>query len=333
MASLRIKINYKIVFLLTTCCVFLTLFGRDFYYRKFVIELDYSRIYVKANFTNLNQHIHVTKLLSDFSCSKNPIKLLVVVISNVSSFQSRDTIRKTWGKRLKSHTTNDFRTFFAVAKTADEATQEKLNKEIAKYGDVIQGDFYEGYYELPRKTELVFEWAYKHCEFDYLLKADDDVYINLLVLFQILNHPDTPKTKLYAGRKHVKANVFREGKLKITFQEYGTKNYPDFVSGGSAIFSRDVIAGIIPYFHKTLFRLEDVHTGMLMMNAGVVARHIPSVRMFEKNCDYKNTSLAHHSEIHTKRRSCVLKLFYSMLAENVESSFVRTHYIDAMNDY
>lgn len=38
--------------------------------------MDYSNIYVKANLTNLNQDIHVTKLLSKFSCSKKSIKLL-----------------------------------------------------------------------------------------------------------------------------------------------------------------------------------------------------------------------------------------------------------------
>ncbi|XP_057295343.1 beta-1,3-galactosyltransferase 5-like [Hydractinia symbiolongicarpus] len=332
MTKSRIKINYKVVILLTLCCIFFIFLGSEIYFNKFVIELDYSRIYVKANLSNLNQDIHVTKLLSKFSCSKKPIKLLVVVISNVMYFQRRDTIRKTWGKRLDLHTTNDFRTFFAVAKTTDETTQEKLENEIATYGDVIQGDFYEDYYKLPRKTELVFEWAYKHCEFDYLLKADDDVYVNLMILFQFLDHPDTPKTKLYAGRQHVKTNVFREGKLKVTFEEYGTKNYPDFCSGGSAILSRDVVGSIIPYFQKNPFRLEDVYTGMLMMNAGVVSRHVPSVRMFEKNCDYQNTTLAHHSEIHTKKRSCLLKLFYSMLAQNVESAFIRTHYINVMDD-
>ena len=47
---------------------------------------------------------------------------------------------------------------------------------------------------------MMIEWAYKYCDFQYLLKTDDDVFVNLPNLYKLLDSKDTQHTRLYLGR-------------------------------------------------------------------------------------------------------------------------------------
>jgi len=40
---------------------------------------------------------------------------------------------------------------------------------------------------------MCLEWASKYCDFEFLLKADDDVFINPYKVMDYLRKPDTPK--------------------------------------------------------------------------------------------------------------------------------------------
>ena len=42
----------------------------------------------------------------------------------------------------------------------------------------------------PAQVEMGFEWANLYCDYDYLLKGDDDVFVNIPRLFAFLNDPE-----------------------------------------------------------------------------------------------------------------------------------------------
>ena len=44
-----------------------------------------------------------------------------------------------------------------------------------------------------------FEWAARYCNFSFLLKADDDVFVNNKDFTILLQRESTPKTGLYMG--------------------------------------------------------------------------------------------------------------------------------------
>ena len=198
--------------------------------------IDIGIVYSFPVYSNINLMRHVSKLISNFRCSDKHIKLLIIVTSHAANFRRRETIRMTWGKKLSTHVNNDFRTFFVVGRFNDDIITAKLQEESEIYKDIIFGDFEDIFYNLPFKVEAGFEWAYKHCSFDYYLKSDDDVFINLSNLFQILYHKNSIKTKLYLGRKHVLPSVARRGKYGVTYAEYGRRVYPEFCSGGRICF-------------------------------------------------------------------------------------------------
>ncbi|NWI21742.1 B3GT4 galactosyltransferase, partial [Crypturellus soui] len=77
-----------------------------------------------------------------------------------------------------------------------------LVHEAAAHGDLLQGPFADTYRNLTRKTLLLLAWAAARCPgARYVLKADDDVYVNvpaLLAHVAALGHP----RRLYLGRVH-----------------------------------------------------------------------------------------------------------------------------------
>ena len=291
-------------------------------------EMDIKTIYTKPNYTNLDLSRHVSKLISNFRCSRKHLTLLILITSNVSNFYRRKSIRMSWGKTPSTQVNYDFRTFFAVGKTKDNEVMKKVNDESAFYKDIIFGDFYEIFYNLPFKVEIGFEWAYKHCSFDYYLKTDDDVFINLPNLFELLHY--APKTKLYLGYRHFGARALRHGKYEVSLEEYSKEYLPEFCSGGGFIFSNDVVKNIIPYFRKEPFKLDDVYIAMLAMNAGVYPTHNKNFKVFEDSCLYKDNDISYHSTNFTRKRSCMYRLFYSMLDAGSDRRFIKTHYTDKL---
>ncbi|NXU33362.1 B3GT4 galactosyltransferase, partial [Thalassarche chlororhynchos] len=77
-----------------------------------------------------------------------------------------------------------------------------LRAEALRHGDLLQGDFLDVYANLTRKTLLLLSWAAARCPaVPFLLKADDDVFVNLPALTTYLaSFPHPPR--LYLGRVH-----------------------------------------------------------------------------------------------------------------------------------
>ncbi|NXD89012.1 B3GT4 galactosyltransferase, partial [Halcyon senegalensis] len=82
------------------------------------------------------------------------------------------------------------------------AAQAALGAEWRRHRDLLQGPFADTYANLTRKTLLLLRWALARCPAaPFLLKADDDVFVNLPALTRYLtafrNFPP-----LYLGRVH-----------------------------------------------------------------------------------------------------------------------------------
>ncbi|NXD32714.1 B3GT4 galactosyltransferase, partial [Spelaeornis formosus] len=89
-------------------------------------------------------------------------------------------------------------------------TQGRLLAEWRQHGDILQGDFADTYGNLTRKTLLLLRWARACCAGSpFLLKADDDVFVNVPAVTQHLaarmrttKSPGRRGLRLYLGRVH-----------------------------------------------------------------------------------------------------------------------------------
>ena len=318
-----------LIFLIITFSTVVLVFNKhanNIMIKQFIIySIDNNKIFREPNFAYLSKDIHITDLESNFTCAEKHLKLLVLVTSHPGSFTRRKLIRETWGRHLNQHPNYDFRTFFVTGKTNNSEEMNSLKNESNIYKDLVLGNFQEHFYNLSLKVQVGFEWSYKHCSSDFVLKADDDVFINMNSIFQKLLSNDIQKEKLFLGSANIQSWVSRKGKYKVKLEEYEDPFYPDYCGGGAFIFSSDVVKEIIPYMLQNPFKIDDVYIGMLALNAGVKVRYDPNFRLLEDgSCQYYNELMAHHP---TKSRTCMMKLFSNMISKNNDSQFVKLHYL------
>ncbi|KAJ7387515.1 hypothetical protein OS493_000846 [Desmophyllum pertusum] len=198
--------------------------------------------------------------------------LLILVSSAPANLQRRNIIRKTWA--FESAFKPRWTTVFLVAQSRIQAESNSLAKEDEVYGDLVRADYYDHYWNQTLKIQMGFEWATRHCKFSFLLKVDDDVFVNPERVLSFLNEPSTPKEKLYAGEHRINPRALRDGKWKVTIEEYSETHYPDFCPGLGFVLSHDVVVSFVKAFDFVpYFRLDDVYVGMLANKTGIKIMH------------------------------------------------------------
>ncbi|KAH9407371.1 hypothetical protein TYRP_012926 [Tyrophagus putrescentiae] len=119
--------------------------------------------HVSAEMVTTNQLV-----INQTNCAKNetPIFVHTAAVTSGKYFDRRMTIRKTWGKEAK------------------EAGMKAIRAEAKQYGDMLQFNFIEDYYNLTLKAVAELKWAWRHCANStrYLMKVDDDVLVNVPLL-------------------------------------------------------------------------------------------------------------------------------------------------------
>ena len=210
---------------------------------------------------------HRTFLITRRSCMQH-YDLLMIISSAPGNFQRRNLIRKTWAfeRAFRPRWT----TVFLVGQTRDEAVSVTLLKEDKAHKDLVRASYYDHYWNQTRKIQMGFEWAVTYCNFSFLLKLDDDVFVHIPRVLSFLSAPNTPKKKLYAGNHYTNNVPFRGGKWKVTYEEYDKTRYPDFCPGFGYILSHDVVSTFVETFSSfPFFRLDDVYVGMLADRNGI----------------------------------------------------------------
>ena len=69
---------------------------------------------------------------------------------------------------------------FCTGSTLDENIQRSLEEESQEYGDLVQGDFLDNYYNLSYKAIMGNLWVAEFCsQAQFVVKTDDDMYVDL----------------------------------------------------------------------------------------------------------------------------------------------------------
>ena len=103
--------------------------------------------------------------------------VFVVVVSAPSYFEKRHAIRRSWERDLKNETIRHSVGFAFFLGRTDMGVEANIEK-YRKHGDVIQVDISDTYNNLSLKSVSILNRVFKFCV-DFLLKVDDDVYVNV----------------------------------------------------------------------------------------------------------------------------------------------------------
>lgn len=208
-------------------------------------------------------------------CNKNT-SMVILVHSILPHLHLRDGIRSTWGSVSRgaawpgqSLINGSVKLAFMFGEQKDWT--EKLLKENKIHGDIIQGNFTDTYQNLTLKSLLDLKWVVDFCPMvRYVLKSDDDMFINIPYLLNILSKRE-PLRRTIIGPINYSSAVRRKGKWGISKEEYKFTHFPPYASGSTYVFTADIIGELFEAakYVPQIF-IDDVFiTGILARTLGL----------------------------------------------------------------
>ncbi|XP_052865009.1 uncharacterized protein LOC128271490 [Anopheles cruzii] len=188
---------------------------------------------------------------------------------------------------------------------ADEL-QLRIVNESETHGDIIQESFIDSYNNLTLKTIMMLKWVTNNCDgkVKFLMKCDDDTFVNVPNLVQVLLGGTVPlykaaisfydtgsvavkstKNRLVEGHHLLTGFLFCEAKpigdtsskwYSPTYM-YNREVYPNYLSGTAYLMNFEAAKLLYRTSLSTpIFHLEDVYlTGIVADRAKVRRRHHP----------------------------------------------------------
>lgn len=223
-------------------------------------------------------------------CNNNTQLVMALVHTAPSHYVKRQAIRDTWAKMIP--------TLFFMGLPDSNVTQNNITLENQLYNDIVQGDFIDCYRNLTYKHVMVLKWTLYYCPCArYLLKTDDDTFVNAPYLLEILNHRLSPlgARNLLMCQLSLSSMVKRSyrSKWRVSYSEYPNRWYPIYCRGWAIVYSPDVIyklyteAQVTPYFW-----IDDVHiTGTIAIKQNIIQTDLGELAVNESDVpDDKNIS-------------------------------------------
>ena len=166
------------------------------------------------------QALSTVPTVSSPNCSHS-VFLVILVVSSPENFQQRNAIRGSWAKLFHSTKNrgafknvfaeygpgNLVKTVFLVGKSDAKETQGMVDREAELYDDIVSGNFDDKYENLVFKTRLGLTWVHSFCPSAYVLKTDDDVFVNIRKLVEWLLR--SPEADFYTGWCNYRSKVSR----------------------------------------------------------------------------------------------------------------------------
>lgn len=239
---------------------------------------DYLRLVNISNFSfNIINNV----------CNTSVILLLVLVHTSPGNFAKRRTIRETWGQARPK-----MRLVFMVGLVRDEGLQKLLEEESEMYEDIAQGNFVDAYRNMTYKHVMSLKYAIYHCpQTKYVLKTDDDVFVNTPSMMQFLGGVLSPygasNLLLCVPFKNAKVLRSYRSKWRVSFSEYPRREYPTYCPGWAILYSPDVL--FLLYREAQMneyFWIDDVHiTGTLVEKVHVVHTNVVPFVLSRQNVE------------------------------------------------
>ncbi|XP_016145403.1 N-acetyllactosaminide beta-1,3-N-acetylglucosaminyltransferase 2-like [Sinocyclocheilus grahami] len=239
-------------------------------------------------------------------CSETPY-LLLAVKSIAAHFDRRQAIRESWGRAGILDGRRIVIVFLLGSTAATDHfpnLSDMVKHEAALYGDVLQWDYRDSFFNLTLKEVLFLEWFGTHCaSAKYVFKGDDDVFVNTRHMLAYLGNFSVSKTRdLFVGDVITNAGPHRTKHLKYYIPESVFRGvYPPYAGGGGYLYSGNLglrlrtISRLV-----TLYPIDDVYTGMCLKRLGLVPGKHMGFKTFdieekhrENPCAYKRLILVH----------------------------------------
>ncbi|XP_051549442.1 UDP-GlcNAc:betaGal beta-1,3-N-acetylglucosaminyltransferase 7 [Myxocyprinus asiaticus] len=198
------------------------------------------------------------------------IELLMVIKSVITQYDRREVIRKTWGKEQVIYGKR-IKTLFLLGTSSDDKEranhQKLLEYEDYIYGDILQWDFMDSFFNLTLKEIHFLKWFATYCgKTRYIFKGDDDVFVSVPNILEYLEDSQD-MGKLFVGDVLLKAKPIRkkDNKYYIPYALYNKTHYPPYAGGGGFLMGGPLARKLYGACETLdLYPIDDVFLGMCL---------------------------------------------------------------------
>lgn len=237
---------------------------------------------------NPHQHHPYKFILNQPDICQGGRELIIVCITAVQNFQERQAVRETWGSYAYTPA-NNASLIFLLGLTNSSLLQKKLVKENQRHKDIVQEDFVDSYRNLSLKSVALLKWVTVYCNASrFVLKADDDMYINIPNLVTAMKIEALKQDSFIMGHmfEGVKPVQDKKSKWYTPLEHFSETLYPMYTSGTA--YCMTTTAALQLYrasVYVPVFWLEDVYV------TGLVARKAAVKRVHNNKFNYVNKGM------------------------------------------
>ncbi|KAH9513901.1 Beta-1,3-N-acetylgalactosaminyltransferase 2 [Bulinus truncatus] len=211
-----------------------------------VVESHHGLIFIKST----DQHGHILNKRNNFCYTS--------ALSFMFSVHNIETLRNHY--ELISQRDEKW-----LQKMSFEAKQ--LDEEQKLYHDMIMVDIIDVYRNLPEKVLGCHQWISSNYLVKYILKTDDDCYVNIESVLMSLPYIG-PGALTWWGNFRTNWAIEQHGKWSEL--DYGSMIYPRFACGSGNIVSHDVHSWLVQNNRRLKrFQGEDVSMGIWLSGLDV----------------------------------------------------------------
>ena len=256
------------------------------------------------------------------SSNRYPLYIIVKTRAAIAGdyYQRRVFTRISWAQEAQAL---GIPVIYAVGRAKDEQTQMVLENEHRTYGDLLQLNYIDAYYNISIKSTGILHWFIKRgCQHrtPYLFIVDDDVLVNLPSLMKIIGQNQLHPNTLY-GLCLADTEPHPAGKWAVSLTDYPNRTFPAFITGASTLYP----SGLVHQLVDQIFRSVDDNQLILFLDdvliTGIIAEQIGIARATLsgiEDCSYTDLfSRTIISECSNLRRAYVwLKFIFSRLGQS-----------------
>ncbi|XP_059174978.1 beta-1,3-galactosyltransferase 1-like [Physella acuta] len=189
----------------------------------------------------------------------------------------RQAIRDSWCSpdRFPLLSGQTWQCIFLVGVPSKSEDLPELIQEMFLYKDMLLGTYEDTYRNLTHKVLHGFHWSSSHCPASYVIKTDDDCFVNTHLVYKFLQNYNLQINGLYVGNVVVDQNrleVVRgeKNRWSVKIDEYSKQYYPPYASGMGYILSKDVVDRLVSRSaYIAPFPNEDAYVGVVISKLGI----------------------------------------------------------------
>ncbi|XP_014296824.1 beta-1,3-galactosyltransferase brn [Microplitis demolitor] len=119
------------------------------------------------------------------------LRIIFIVKSAIDNFDRRNAIRNSWGHKKRFFDVPTRTVFLlGINPMENKKLQSKLDDEIKKHKDIVQGNYIDTYYNNTIKTMMGLKWAVNYClNSKFYMFVDDDIYVSVKNVLRFIRNP------------------------------------------------------------------------------------------------------------------------------------------------